>query len=72
MAEPPAKPKSRARYAPPPLSLFEWAVAVEQSQEAEKVKVAVPAWLLPRSCLSGERLEADLPKQPLTVREREG
>ena len=41
MAEPPAKPKSRARNAQPSLSLFEWAVAVELGQEAEKV--AVPA-----------------------------
>ena len=43
MAEPPAKPKSRGRDAQPSLSLFEWAVATEQAQEAEREKVAVPA-----------------------------
>ena len=39
MAEPAAKPKSRARNAQPSLSLFEWAVAVEQSQEEERLAV---------------------------------
>ena len=43
MAEPPAKPKGPARNTQPSLSLFEWAVAVEQAQEAEKDEVAVPA-----------------------------
>ena len=43
IAEPPAKPRSRARVAQPSLSLFEWAVATEQAQEEEREKVAVPA-----------------------------
>ena len=41
MAEPPAKSKGRARSAVPSRSLFEWALATEQSQERENV--AIPA-----------------------------
>ena len=41
MAEPPAKSKGRARSAVQSRSLFEWALATEQSQERENV--AVPA-----------------------------
>ena len=39
MAEATAKPKGRAGNAQPTLSLFEWAVAVEQTQEEERVAV---------------------------------
>ena len=43
MAEATPKAKGRARVAQPSLSLFEWAVATEQVQDAEREKVAVPA-----------------------------
>ena len=39
MAEPVAKRKGRPQDAHPSLSLFEWAVAVEQTQEEERVAV---------------------------------
>ena len=41
MAEPTLKSKGRARNTQPSLSLFEWAVAMEEAQEEERV--AVPA-----------------------------
>ena len=42
MAEPSTKHKGRARNAQPTLSLFEWAVAMEQG-EVEEDRVAIPA-----------------------------
>ena len=43
MAEPTAKPKARAQNAHPSLSLFEWAISIEEEQKVESDKVAVPA-----------------------------
>ena len=42
MAEPTAKQRSRAGNIQPSLSLFEWAVALEEAQEAERDKSAFP------------------------------
>ena len=43
MTEATPKSKGRARNEQPALSLFEWAVTVEQAQKVERQKVAVPA-----------------------------
>ena len=43
MSEPPANRRGSARNLQPSRSLFEWAVAMEQTHEAEKDEAALPA-----------------------------